>query len=64
MRFWARAFCAGSALLQIAEACVQIDLVSVKNSNGVITDFMSQEDELSAWFGVGEQILFTWRQNM
>ena len=53
-----------SALAGLATACVQVDLVSIANTNGQITDYQSAEDELSVWMGVGEDILFTWKNTM
>lgn len=53
-----------TGLLEVAQACVQVDLRSIKNTNGVITDYESPEDELIVWFGVGEGVLYTWKNTM
>ena len=59
-RSWAKALLlAGTSLVQLADACVQVTLKSVKNHNGVITDFQSPEDEIYFWMGVGRWFVFT-----
>ena len=53
----------GCSLAPVAQACVQIDLISIKN-DGVITDFETPEDDLSVWLGVGDDALYTWKGTM
>lgn len=52
-----------SFMLSVAEACVQVTLNSIRNT-GVITDYETNEDELSVWMGVGSDILYTWKSTM
>ena len=52
------------SFLGYAQACVQVELQSIHNSNGQITDYETPEDELSVWFGVGDSVLFTWKHTM
>ena len=64
-RNWAVSLLAASAplLMREAGACVQVSLTSVENTNGVITDYQTNEDEIYTWFGVGEYFLFTYRND-
>ena len=57
-------FGTASLMAGLTDACVQVDLVSIANTNGQITDYQSKQDELSVWIGVDEDILFTWKNNM
>lgn len=57
-------FATGWLLAGLSEACVQVDLVSIANTNGKVTDYQSTQDELSVWIGVDEDILFTWKNTM
>jgi len=43
---------------------VQADIIAISNTNGVITDFESNEDELAVWMGVNDDILITWRDTI
>ena len=52
---------ASSVLMQTANACVQADIISISNTNGVITDYESNEDELAVWMGVNDDIMITWQ---
>ena len=38
-------------LTGVAEACIQLELLSISNSNGQVTDYKTTQDEISAWFG-------------
>ena len=65
IRSWATSLLlAGSIGPQLADACVQLDLIKIENSNGVITDYLSQEDELKVWLGVGDDILISWSNDI
>jgi len=55
---------AASLMAGFSEACVQVDLVSIANTNGQITDYQTPQDELSVWMGVDEDILYTWENTM
>lgn len=58
---WASALVLAGA--GIVNACVQVSLTSIKNTNGVITDYQTPEDEIYIWFGVSEYMIFTYRNN-
>ena len=60
---WATSLLAASTslLMQEASACVQVTLTSIENSNGAITDYQTNEDEIYTWFGVGEYFIFTYK---
>ena len=47
-------------LLETAQGCVQLDLIKVENTNGVITDYKTPEDEIKAMMGVGREVMLTW----
>ena len=51
-------------LMQAAKACVQVELLSIKNTNGVITDYESPEDELAVFFGVSSDVMIVWSDTM
>ena len=51
---------AASLMMQSARSCVQVDLESISNTNGVITDSQTQEDELFVWFGINADVMITW----
>ena len=55
---------ASSVLMQTANACVQADIISISNTNGVITDYESNEDELAVWMGVNDDIMITWQDTI
>ena len=58
-----RQMCWASALMAgLSNACVQVTLTSVENSNGVITDYQSIEDEILAWIGVDNYFFYTYMQ--
>ena len=64
LKSWTGALAAFASMIGLTEACVQVDLRSIHNSNGLITDYETPEDELSVWFGVGQSVLFTWKNTM
>ena len=51
-------------LATTSEACVQVTLQSIANTNGQITDFQSPEDELYVWMGVSRDVMITWNDTM
>ena len=59
-----RATLASAIMTAVSEACVQVDLRSVENTNDTITDYETNEDELNTWIGVGEEVLYTWTAEM
>ena len=63
---FAAALLAASTMILMpgAEACVQAELLSVKNSNGVITDYESPEDELAVYLGVSNDVMIVWSNTM
>ena len=38
-------------LTGVAEACTQLELISILNSNGVVTDENTTQDEINVMFG-------------
>ena len=42
------------------DACRQVDLLKIKNSNGVLTDYEDGYDSLAVWMGVSEDIMITY----
>ena len=44
----------------ITQACVQVELESIANTNGKITDYLSDEDEIIARMGVDEYVYILW----
>ena len=41
----------------LTEACRQIEILKIENM-GVITDYLTPQDEIFAWFGVGSYVLY------
>lgn len=64
---WASVMIFGSGFIAPSDACVQVNLLSVENYNGVITDYNTPEDEIEVWLGVDEYFVYayknTWRAN-
>ena len=52
---------ASSLLAYSVKSCVQVDLESISNTNGVITDSETIHDELQVWFGISADVLITWQ---
>ena len=46
------------------KACKQVDLFSIENANGVLTDYDDGYDTLSVWMGVSRDIMITWSDNI
>ena len=57
-----------SALLLFApkevDACKQMDLRKIANTNGEITDYQTNSDELEVWFNIGKVVRYTWESKM
>ena len=63
-RFGTSLLAAGALLASESQACMQLTLWTVTNSNGIITDFQSPEDELYGLFGIGEDFLVSWKDSI
>lgn len=46
---------------QKVQACLQVDLLSMSNSNGQITDYLTEDDEIGVWIGVGELFMYLYQ---
>ena len=55
---------ASSLFAQSVRSCVQVDLESIANTNGVITDNQTSEDELFVWLGVSADVMITWQNSI
>ena len=41
-----------------------MDLRKIANTNGEITDYASDSDELEVWFNIGKVVRYTWDSKM
>ncbi len=66
LKTWASSLIASTFLFltPTTDACVQMHLRKIANTNGKITDYQSNADELDVWFNIGRVVRYTWRSNM
>ena len=55
---------ASALLVATTDACVQVTLETIANTNGRITDFQTPEDELYVWMGVSKEVMITWKNDI
>ena len=59
-----RSFTALALGVATAQACMQVDLLSIKNANGMLTDNDDGFDSLAVWMGVNRDIMITWSDDV